>query len=334
MADSKELPVLAIYQNADHVSGLVQQLFDTPLVTEYVVERQEQTDLNTSVTGRGSVEGEADIKAPFVARVDVAANLEGEASRGKVLSTGSRGTQSFVYSRAYYLNLVRKELAQQGMLTQLDGLAASQPLKPGQLIEFEAAFTPSGITTIMDVLTPDLVAAITEWLTKRGEIATFQGYSTHDAVKTAALAMNEKATSRGDLARSVTRAVQADFRQEKTREYYGVVGADEDQVTLVTICDTDHFVVDDEDRILDGVFRVLAKVASPIETDVPILRRNKLLRNVSPDGFDAMIDSMRATLSGTATKIGETQIDDLIDLGVESRVAGPSMRVIPLAIYS
>ncbi|MDY7558585.1 MULTISPECIES: hypothetical protein [unclassified Cryobacterium] len=113
------------------------------------------------------------------------------------------------------------------------------------------------------------------------------------------------------------------------------MGSDDDTFTAVTICDNPHFVVDDEDRILDGVFTVLGKAISPAEENVPVLQRNKLLRNVNPDGVDALIAGMKATLSSQSpAKFGGTTVDALLNPELTSRIAGKSIRIIPLAIYA
>jgi hypothetical protein len=202
----------------------------------------------------------------------------------------------------------------------------------GDFIEYQASFSPSELVTVMDVLTPDLVAQITAWLAKHKEIAGFDGYGSFEKVQIAALRMNEQAKANADLARDVAIGVQADFRQDKTREYYGLVGED-DPFTAITICDNSHFVVEDEDRILDGTFTVLGKITSGPAEDVPVLQRNKLLRNISADGVDALFAQLKSSMKGQTFKIGETSIDDLLDIKLSSRIRGTSIRVLPIAIY-
>lgn len=201
-------------------------------------------------------------------------SAEGRGTAGQIITTGSKSTQSFVYSQAYYLNLVRQELRSQNLISVLRGRSDVEQLKSGDFVEFKATFLPSELTTIMDVVTPELVAQLTRWLLKKKELDLFEGYGSYEKTQIAALTMNEKANASADLARDVTRAVQADFRQDKTREYYGMIGHVDDALTAVTICDNTHFVVDDEDRILDGEFTVLGKLTSGPETDVPVLQRN------------------------------------------------------------
>ena len=60
-------------------------------------------------------------------------------------------------------------------------------------------------------------------------------------------------------------------------------------MTVVTICDAQHFTVEDEDRILDGTFTVLGKVTSAPVEGLPVFERNKVLRNLAPDAVDQII---------------------------------------------
>jgi len=278
---------------------------------------------------------EAELKIPLTGKTAVQADVSGGRSKSKVIATGSKSTQTFVYSQAYYLNIVRQALRARQLLKTVTSRGDAASLRSGDFIEYQATFAPSELTTIMDVLTPDLVAQITRWLVIKNKTALFEGYDEgFERVQIAALAMKERADAKGDLARDITRAVQADFRQDKTREYYGQIGTGEQIVTAITICDNAHFVVEDEDRILDGAFTVLGKVTSPPECDVPVLQRNKLLRNLAPGAVDAAVQQIRSSITEqTNPSIGGLTIDKLVDLKLASRVPGMSIRVVPIAVY-
>jgi hypothetical protein len=110
-------------------------------------------------------------------------------------------------------------------------------------------------------------------------------------------------------------------------------------VTAVTICDTDHFIVEDEDRILDGTFAVLGKVASAVHYDVPILARNELLERIRPEAVDRAFHELCESVTKGAQELerrattGPSDMEDVIDLALSSRVSGPSFQAIPIAIY-
>ena len=329
-----ERPIVAIYQNSDHVAGLVQQIFNSPLVTEESLEEFDDSSRTGTVDADLNVGIDANVKLPLVANASATGSVDGSLSRSKVVATGSKTKQSFVYSQAYYLNTVRRSLRNLELLKPLGSKSDGHELRSGDFVEFEATFSPSELLTFTDVLTPDLVAEIAKFLTKRAELALFDGYDSFQQQQAAILKMGATAEARAELARAVTTAVKADFRQDKTREYYGHVGTGSDAITAITICDNSYFVVEDEDRILDGTFTVLGKVTSGPEEDVPVLQRNKLLRNVSADGVDALVGQVTSILAGQKpAQIGGMSISKLLDLQLSSRISGTSVRVMPLAIY-
>jgi hypothetical protein len=148
-----------------------------------------------------------------------------------------------------------------------------------------------------------------------------------------------EAQAKADLARAVAEAVRVDFRSEKTREFYGTIGTGEEAVTAITICDNPHFVVDDEDRILDGRYTVLGKVTSPMVRDVPILGRNKVLDRLRPEMVDDAFKELRGGANKQARKLedrlsSEPEIGDIFDTALASRIEGPSFQVVPVAIYA
>ncbi|WP_131798119.1 DUF6414 family protein [Clavibacter tessellarius] len=325
-------PVVAIYQNPDHVAGLLQQLMNQPLVTAETRQNDHGNSDATSHTGRIAAQTSAKGSMPGI--VGAAAGGEGNLSRdhATTITTNSRSSQSFVYSQAYYLNIVRAALRDQNFVTYVDASSDMSSLIPGNFIEYTATFSPSTIPALMDVLTPDLIAAIVEWLARRRGTADID-FTVFKEIKSRALELDLKATSNASLARQITEAVKLDFRQEKTREFYGSIPTIPD-LTMLTICDASHFVVEDEDRILDGSYTVLGKVTSSLQADLPVFQRNKLMRNVSPDAVDKMVDFMKEKLNNTrGGKIGETDIDELLAMDLSSRVPGSALRVIPVAIF-
>ena len=325
-------PVVTIYQNPDHVAGLVQQIFNAPLVTE----ETRDTDHASSSTETTAAGGNAGVtaKAKIFGVGEIGANLGGKADRdsASALSTSSKTSQSFVYSQAYYLNLVRNALQDNSLTQTISDMGDIEKLAPGDFVEFTADFVPPTIPSLMDVLTPELVAAITEWRVRKSGRDSID-FTDFDGIKAAAHEIDLKANADADLARGVASAFQADFRQESTREYYGSIkGLSE--ATIVTICDAQHFSVQDEDRILDGTYTVLGKVASTAAPDLPVFQRNKLLRNLSPNAADALVDSLLSSLKKSNNAvIGGQRIEELIDLNLSSRVPGTALRVIPIAIF-
>lgn len=326
-------PVVSIYQNPDHVAGLVQQIFNAPLVTGLVVDSDQMDEATKNTSVGADLEGSGKAAAPVLGQLVARFGGKGEHTSGTAITTTSRSSQSFVYSQAYYLNLIRQELSERELLVNLTSDAAVNKMQVGDFVEFQATFTAPSLASVMDVLTPDLVGTITEYMSRKSGREDID-FSNFDGIKGAALELDMKATADRDLATSITRALQADFRQTSTREYYGrIEGGSE--LTAVTICDADCFMVDDEDRILDGSYRVLGKVTSMPRKDRPVLERNKLLSNIAPDAMDQLVDSVKTRLesSNEDLPIGKEPVEALMQVELESRVPGNAFQVIPVAIF-
>ena len=332
---------ISIYQNADHVSGILQQVFRQPLVVDESRERQTERSDSAERSGKAGANVEASGTLPFVGSVAVGADIGGTANAGHSVATGMRSTQSFLYSQATYLYLVRDELKRTGQLKSVTSSEDARELKSGDFVEYQAAFRPNEINTLLDILTPDLIAEIASFRIRRQGLELFDvSEYDHERLTRMVEKNHAKAEITSSLAREVARAVRADFRSEKTREFYGVIGREDDQVTAITICDNEHFVVNDEDRILDGVFTVLGKVISPTEADVPILERNKILERFRPEAVDKVLEVVQEAVEAQTEPLGTARAQpdlapgDLIDLDFASRISGISFRVVPIAIYA
>lgn len=338
------VPTVSIYQNPDHVAGILQQIFVAPLVVTETREGGDETSESEASArqGGGGVKGSASL--PLVGKID--ANVTGQGSRNAESGSVStnRLSRNYEYSQAYYLYVVRNALRERGQLKNITCAKDTTGLQPGDFVEYQATFRANEMSALLDILTPDLIAAITYHHYRAEGIKKFDAYiGDHEGMKIYAEKTMVQAQIKSDLARAVAVAVRVDFRSEKTREFYGTVGPSNDPVTAITICDQMHFVVEDEDRILDGQFTVLGKVTAPVTNEVPILERNKLLARLKPEGVDDLFDQLRDSVNGQARTIEalgsaqdspETSVDDIVDMALASRVEGPSFNVIPIAIFA
>ena len=330
---------VSIYQNAEHVSGILQQAYRQPLVIDESRESQSEhsQDNDRELDASGKASGSLGVH--FLGKVAVEANTGGSLKSGDSITASAKSTQNFVYSQATYLYIVRERLEELGQLKNVSSIGDATALQSGDFVEYQATFRPNELGTILDVLTPELVAEIVRSKIRHKGLRIFDDYPDMEKFKRMAEKNIAESELWASLASSITKAVRADFRSEKTREYYGSVygTAEPDIVTAVTICDNNHFVVDDEDRILDGVFTVLGKVISSTESDVPILERNKILERFQPKAVDHVFGLLRTAVEASKKSpitSGEFEARDMIDLQFASRIPGTSFRVIPIAIYA
>ncbi|WP_152977987.1 hypothetical protein [Curtobacterium sp. S6] len=326
------IPIATIYQNSDQVAGILQQIMQHPLLTEGSRELASEDGNDTAADGSASGKGEGRANLSLLGGFKINAEAKAGLSSNWTQTTGTASRQQFVYSQAYNLHLVRQSLRDKNQLISLDSREQAEAVQPGAFVEYTATFDPAELTLALDVISPELVETITRFTVKRDYLLRFPEEGGHEARVKHAEKMDIEAQAKGELARAITNAIKADTRQETTREYYGRV-ATEPELTLITICDLAHFIVDDPDRLLDGTFTVLGKVISPIEQNMPTFSHNKLLRNLTPEALDDGLKKLRELIDETSGP-GQTAPSYYVDLKLDSRVRGSSMRVIPLAIYS
>lgn len=335
-------PSISIYQQPDHVAGLLQQL-EGPLL-----QGEKQTRGSDAETPRRDAEGltsggAADVGAPWLSRSDGRAGRREDGGDEARHVSSERRELEFIYSQAYYLHRVRTILRARGLVRTITSAKDADSLASGAFVEYEAKFRPDQISTALDVLTPVLVQQIVRKV-KFSTFAKVTDFGEHQTLQSAMAKFKEQLDVDLTFAGALTEAVRADFRSDRTKEFYGTIGDGEDAITAVTICDVDHFTVADVDRILDGRFTVLGKVSEGIEVDRPVLERNKLLDKLSPAAVDDLFRSANSSLSkGTDAMGGQFKLEGKSDvskgnpldgLRLESRIAGPSFRVIPVAVFT
>lgn len=361
VSEQPSKPTVSIYQNPEHIEGILQQLFEQPVFTERSIEdRTEHLDSRAQNTG-GKGTAKVSVTLPHLVR----AELGGEGNRGKSsegrMTSVSGGSHRGKFTQPYFLHMVRTALKGRQLIRRPRGRSSAARLRPGDFVEFTATFSPNQASALLDVLTPELVEAITRKMIHDKGMQDFIP-GAPEVVQKFALELQARQDAGGVIARSATEAIRADFRATKTREFYGQVGSEKDALTFITMCEPAHFVLDDEDRILDGTYTVLAKVAGPLVDDEPLLSRNKLLERIHPTALDYGAQQLNDLVHGQMTKLSalldKTDPDDdgwnpwedeegaadgarepggedpaVFDFHFDSRIRGASIRVIPIAIF-
>lgn len=324
-------PTVTIYQNPDHVSGILQQVYRSPLAKEGTVEGVGAQEATTNASVEGGIEGNGSL-GWFGSKVGVAAKLAAAAGNATTQSSGETRTSVWEYTQAYYLHIVRESLRDLGLLRTVTSLADAQDLKVGDLVEYTTEFEPDQMAVFLDVLTPNLVSSIVRFQVKQAALESFDDWGDFQA-REAFFAMTAlRVEARTEFAEAVTRAVRTDFRSDNTREFFGNLGGKDDRVTAITMCDSNYFTVKDTDRILDGRFTVLGKITAAIEHDRPTLERNKLLSSIPAESVDMLVGEMMQQVGDGIDK-ARLSGDMAFDPKLAARVEGASFKVVPVAIY-
>lgn len=340
--EQPDMPTVSIYQNPEHIEGILQQLFERPVFTDHSTEerREQQDTVERQMRVKGKGAGELGV--PRIARLNVDVDVEPNESKENRRSAGGTTLTRGKYTQPYYLHVVRGTLRTRKLIKPCSTLKAASRLRPGDFVEFTARFTPNQANALLDIATPELVEAIVR---KRVHASGMKDFipGPPETIQKFSLELEAKQASWAAIARALTEAVMADFRIARTREFYAHLGTDEEPLTFITMCEPSHFVAEDEDRILDGAYTVLAKVVGPLETDEPVFRRNKVLERIHPEAVDFAAEQLNESLEGAIAKVNSMRGDEAVetagdrdgifDFRVDSRVTGASLRVIPVAIF-
>ncbi|MGW5141909.1 DUF6414 family protein [Nocardia beijingensis] len=320
--ERRPAPTIVIYQNSDFVSGMLQELSKTGLLESAEQHTKLATsDRSSSSTETGVQPTPAEISATGPSFVREQAEVDEKATADR---------KKFVYSQSFYLDAVRFELRKLDLVRSVGSLTDLAGAKIGDVIEFAAPFMANEVNAILDIATPQFTSAIASYWIKRKGLKEIYELGEHAGIEEFArrreLSLAD-ASDRAALTESVTAALRADFRGEHTKEFYGIL----DDLTAVTVCEAEHFITRDPDRILDGTFTVLAKLVSAVENDTPVLSRNKLLNRLDVD----FLNQIFADFSDAGTKnIPEKySAERILDTNFSATIEGPSITVLPIAIY-
>ncbi|WP_290280112.1 DUF6414 family protein [Corynebacterium faecale] len=325
-------PTVIVYQNADFVSGLLQELYQIGILetaeTDFTSIAAESS--GSSGKGRGSIGG---VFSFLFGKSEMRAEGEYVQEQAKNDENAVENRKKFVYSQAFYMDRVRAALRGRRQVRVIDSVEEAESIKIGDFIEFDASFAANEANAILDILTPQLTAAITRYLRKMeglkeirrvseslediGEAISVEKINSIKAIHEA------EAENQAALAEAVTAAIRTDFRSDKTKEFYATIGEESKKFTAVTVCEAEHFVSSDSDRLLDGRFTVLAKVITEAREDAPILAKNKLLHRLK-------IEAVEDALSPLAD---DAEAQRYVNLDLAAKIEGVSITVLPIAIY-
>jgi len=322
------VPTVIIYQNPAYVAGILQEMFGEGLIESR--EREEAAKSTGGETTNTAGRGKAGAKFTIPTVAEVTGELGADRSKNRTSGRelGNLNRTRFSFSDAYYLHVIRSELRRLSQVIHITKLTNLDDILTGKFVEFAASFRANEINTILDIATPDLVAATAAYLHERKGQHIINALSDIDEITVEWQKHKLEAESRATFARAVTQAVRTDFRSDDTREFYGTIIRDTDPLTAITICDSAHFVAADHDRILDGEFTVLGKVISEPEQDVAVLDRNKVLSRIDSSFLETTLESFDVNAKAKQTVKSSTQANP-IDTEFSAVIEGTSFRVLP-----
>lgn len=318
---------LVIYRNDEFITGLVQQIYKQGLLTEGSQLSVAAVDSNSSSTAGVDAGGKIGGSIPFFGNASAHTNVNGQTGSASGSKDELSTTDTFTYTAHYHFQAVKAYLQHSRVVQKLTDRGSTKELEPGDFVEFTAGFRPNEFNTLLDLVTPDLAAAFVHYQSKQKVLESWDSYqsSGHDQLQNFIQKERYKAEGDAQMASAVVSALRQDFKNEITREFFGsvVTGSRRQGATAVVICDTEHFIGKDQDRILDGQFKVLGKVVSVTAVSDSILARNKFLNRIQQPWLDEL-----------GEKFDEAGADGKFDASFTLELKGPVVRVIPVAIYA
>lgn len=341
-------PTVSVYQNSEHVAGLLQQLLDEGLLLES--EQGWQQGATATKGAGGTASTKIDGKAGLVPLGAMAASLMGDLHGDirKDNTSANNYTRRIAYSQAYYLHKVKSALRAQGLIKSTNSKDDVERLVAGDMVEFRATFAADEASAMLDVATPELIAAVARYSERRKTAKGIGSDSFDDFdARTRYLEkrrIEEEATV--DLASAVAGAIRTDFRSDSTSQYYADMSTEEfsGKAMALVVCETEHFLVKDRDRLLDGQFLVLGKVVLAAQPHINILDRNKLLSRIRPDAVEyafskvaEMVDQRAPVQPNSSAPEFPGNISApgaILDASFKAKVEGPVVTIMPIAVYA
>lgn len=315
---------LVIYQNSTFVAALLQQLLNIGLPMEDENEQANARAQAQSTDGTASGGTGVHVNLPMFpvkAGVNLKGDLTATASANDSYENRSRVSRRF--TQANYLHTVKKELEQRSLIRDVHDVESMTRLQTGDFVRFKSFFKPNDLSTFIELVTPEMVAAFLRNKHKQEAIKKFDWTKGHDERVAFAQRLELEVEPKIEMAVATTKAIKQAFRNDATREFIGTLGPiDDRRITALTICDTEHFIGLDRDRILDGHFTVLGKLTSTSYGTESVLSNNKVLRRVQPAALDLLTESFK-----------DQRISSMFDMSISLKLNPPIMTVIPIAIY-
>ena len=272
-----------------------------------------ETVQTTSSGGTSTkVSGEAQLGASNVFAL-LGVKLSGQGSRDAAEDQSESTTRDFVHTPASLFAQLRKELQDLELIRYVSSSLDLTGIRPSEFVEFEATLRRSPLIDLLDSfagLMPLMTLADAGTAQTSGQGGRRKGGKPSNSSPK----QNEVSTvmKQIDLVRT---AVTSDGSQDLVAELGSM------RVVLTT--DQDYFVDPSMNDTIDGTFRVFGKATRIIQDDsekINLLRKSALGRfgNIA-DGFVQALGSIE---------------DSGFSGSTETEISGPTMQVIPIAIFS
>lgn len=125
--ENRPLLTIAVYQNGNHVSGVLQQAYNRGLLQADTQERSGQATRTRSRGPHGELGIDAGAHVSFLAKATGRAGYSRERGSADENRQGQRVVSSYEYTEEYYLHVVRRYLQEQDLLRSVASVERQRP---------------------------------------------------------------------------------------------------------------------------------------------------------------------------------------------------------------
>ena len=223
-------------------------------------------------------------------------------------------TEEFVHTPASLFARLRNDLKTKELVRYVDNSENLEGLQASEFVEFEATLRRSPLIEMLDAITP-LMAFVDLADDYSSETANTQS-------RRSGKSRNRKSSQKHNEFSEIMKIINLLKTAVSTEGSQDLI-AEMNSLRIVLTTENDYFIDPSMNDIIDGTFRVFGKVTRIVndESDkISLLRKSAAGKF---EGFEELLDPLMISMQ---------------DVGfngpLESEISGPTMQVIPIAIFS
>lgn len=258
------------------------------------------------------VQGKAQLGASNVFAL-LGVNFSGQGSRQVGQKKSESTTEEIVHTPASLFAQLRKELQGCELVRCVSSPSTLENIKPSDFVEFEATLRRSPLINILDAFLELMpLIGLTDIESSKAVSQGSGGRSTKKRKATQEQSEHQTTKKQIELIKS---AVTAEGSQDFIAEM--------DCFRVVLTTEQDYFIDPSMNDIIDGTFRVFGKATRVIPDNA---EKISLLRKTALGKFGNIVEELVQAIEN----IQECGFSE----SVETEISGPTMQVIPIAIFS
>ena len=239
--------------------------------------------------------------------------LSGQGSRQAEETQSESTTQEIVHTPASLFAQLRSDLSKRNLVRYVEGSSHLNEVHPGEFVEFEATLRRNPLTEMLDSFS-QLVP-----LVRMASIGTTQTEIQGSRQSGRKSGRGQGKQDELSVVRSQIDLLRSAVTAEGSQDLIAEVGT----MKVVLTTEQDFFIDPSMNDTIDGTFRVFGKatrVVSDQNDKISLLRRTALGK------FGNMADSLAGVF--------ESLQDAGFSGSVETEIRGPTMQIMPIAIFS